>query len=86
MVKLANFIVGWFKLFPITLFCLSYFYIYWDPLFYILIGSSFVCSLIYILTNKWATKLAKTSTPFMDYFWELFDRAQKILEEYNNTI
>lgn len=81
MVKLARFINGWFKIFPIAFFILIGVGNY-ALLFFSL---SILSSIVWILTHKWAERI-DTSTPGMDYFWHLFDKAQSILEEQQDTV
>lgn len=81
MVKLARFINGWFKIFPIAFFIL----IGIDSLFGVFFTLSILSSVIWILTHKWAERI-DTSTPGMDYFWHLFDKAQSILEEEQDKV
>ena len=86
MVNLAKFIVGWFRLFPIMFFCLAGFGLLWNPLYWVFLILSIVSAGVWYATHKWAEKIAPSSTPFMDYFWDLYDRSQKILEEHYNKV
>lgn len=80
---MAKLIVSWFRIFPVTFFCLSALGMYYNPLFYIFLGLSLTSSIIYIFTHEWAEKVAPSLTPFTDYFWRLYERSLKTLEEHN---
>ena len=86
MVKFAKLIVGWWRIFPLVFFFLSSLGMY-NPIFAWIFGSlSFVTLVVWFATYKWAERVAPSSTPFMDYFWDLYDRSQKILEEHKRSV